>query len=184
MLAVERKPWIVDSLRDVSTFFNVGFDTIRKEWVSRGMPGEHGNYDLSAIYHWKSQRPRDPNNADLIVEDEVKRRTKHAEMLAAEEDARAKKLKNDENEGHLVVRADVRRQVVEWAVRVRTRIMSLPDRVAAIVPGEMKATVKKMASELVRVVLKEAFDSELASQSIEDMVLVEAERIREQRQPS
>lgn len=162
----------------MARFFRVGYDTAKK-WPFKDIPGARvgRKYDLRAINDWHRAR----NKQDPGAEDgnKVSVRTKHAEMEIAEAEARIKNQKADREAGLLLPCDEVRREVVEMAVRTRTRLLALADRIANIVPGELKATIKKVVTDSVRLVLKESADGVIAGDSLKQMIFEEADRLRD-----
>lgn len=154
----KKNPWIVATYGELAEFFGVSRDTIRTEWAV-WMPGKNGRWDIREIVKARHERLMARRGGETIEDKEVARRTRLAEMGQAEADERIKTLKADREAGRLLPAEDVQRQIVEWCVRIRTPLSALPDRMASIVPGEMKATIKKLAASQVQQVLKEAFDT-------------------------
>jgi hypothetical protein len=50
-----KTPWIVGGFGEIAAIFGVSRDTVRKDWVSRGMPGGSGRYDLRKIILWREK---------------------------------------------------------------------------------------------------------------------------------
>lgn len=59
---------IVTTYAEVAKHFSVGRDTVRQYWVPRGMPGEHGNYDLDAIETWRALTMRPSGGGSTSVQ--------------------------------------------------------------------------------------------------------------------
>lgn len=155
----KKNPWIVGTYAELAEFFGVSRDTIRQEWTA-WMPGRPGRWDIREIVKARHERALARGGiGDTLEDKEVARRTRLAEMGQAEADERIKTLRADREAGRLLPAEDVQRQIVDWCVRIRTPLSALPDRMASIVPGEMKATIKKLAASQVQQVLKEAFDT-------------------------
>lgn len=162
----KKTTWIVSTYAELAEFFGVSRDTIRSEWAV-WMPGKPGRWDIREIVKARHERTMARGGRGETLEDkEVSRRTRLAEMGQAEADERIKQLRADREAGRLLPTEDVQRQIADWCVRIRTPLSALPDRMASIVPGEMKATIKKLAASQVQLVLKEAFNSGPLSEEI------------------
>lgn len=164
----KKNTWIVGTYAELAEFFGVSRDTIRSEWTV-WMPGKPGRWDIREIVkarHDRVQQRVGPN--DTLEYREVSKRERVAEMLTAEHMERITRLKADQAEGKLLPAEDVQRQIVEWCVRIRTPLSALADRVANIVPGEMKGTIKKLVNSQVQLVLKEAFDTGPLGHEVDD----------------
>lgn len=173
--------WTVQSLREVAEFFGVSYTTVRKDWRANGTVPEEkpkDGYDLRQITknHVEqqvkvAQRTGSPNNE---LRD---RKTGHQASKAAEE-VRKIRRENDLAEGLLLSRDEVERYLVQWAIRFRTPLMRLPDKVASRVPGSMKAAVKAEVADDVRAALKMVRDQRLTESTIGKLIVAEAKRIK------
>jgi phage terminase Nu1 subunit (DNA packaging protein) len=156
----EQVPCTAYTLLDVSRFFGVAYDQVRKEWVQAGMPvQEKGVYQLHDILVWKRLRRQDGHNdepTDLAQGDiEVMRRKRSAEALVKEEEARAKKLKNDIAEALVYDSEDVERSAAEMTARVRMRLESIPDEMEMMFPRECRVEMKQEVADKISLVLGE-----------------------------
>lgn len=92
------------------------------------------------------------------------------------------RLEVEERRASLLSAADVRRELVEWAVMLRTRIASIPDELAAVAPQELKAPTKRIAEASIRQALKNAYEAAVVGlDRVDDLILAEADRIRAER---
>lgn len=170
------KPWIVTKLAEVAEFFTVSTQTV-KAWRQDGMPGEPGTkqkpgkWDLSVIVAWKFERM---SRSSVPTGNGT---TAELEQQKLFEEIRFKRLKNDETESKLISVDSISRAMVAWAVKLRSRIMSIPSEVALLVPGELKAVVTARGEDSVRVALKEAYDAEFANEQVRALIISEGKRL-------
>lgn len=156
-----------------------------QEYLTRGMPRHgDGTYDLKTVQEWVAANIKQPlRESDVSGPFGASCPTDRPywEAKKVEEQARREGLKRLEMEGELVRRDDIRRENAAIAVRLRTRLLALDGRIAAIVPAEMKATTKRMVAEAVHLSLKEALEAPVMDTTLEQMILDEADRIRAER---
>lgn len=152
----------------VAEFFGVSRDTVRQEWTA-WMPGRPGHWDLSEIAKARHERLQQRVGGETLEDKEVLRRTRLAEMQTAEETARIAKFKADQLNELLLPADDVEREIVEWCGRISLPLTQLPDRISNLVPGELKAPVKKIVEAQVSLTLQEAFESGPLGDAIEDV---------------
>lgn len=159
MIASVHDEPVVTSFAGIARLFNVRNDTVRKEWALWLPPKPPGGWMIRDLIQLVRQRDaaRSTPSADTLEAKEVQKRLEVAEMLTAEHQERIAKLKADEAEGRLVDTDEVIREIVEWCPLISTEIAALPDRLANIVPGEMKGTVKRMATSTCQGALRSAF---------------------------
>jgi len=176
----------VPNLTDVAWFFAVRPDTVSKDWISGGMPGSKGHYDLKAIYDWKMGRERDPSIRSALQADagEVRARRQLALAMKTEEEAAAKRFKRLQMEGQYWHRDDVKIAHTSFTVQLRSRLLALGGRLAVLVPAAVKAVTKKLVEETVSLALKEAYEAAMFGTTPEQMILDEADRIRAERASS
>lgn len=167
----DKPRWIARTQEEVAEFFGVSHGTVRKEWVSGGMPGTRGSYDLADIYRWKISRERDPGQSRR--ESQAAMDSERAKLLA---------LKRAKEEGRLIDRDEVERAFREWFVRIRLRLSaSMVDVVTRRAPAEQQATAKRDAEADLAATITEILQTEVLESDIESMILSEAERIHERR---
>ena len=145
---------------------------------------DDGKYDFATVVQWVSQNISNRGQAVVlggVGSTEATADRQYWEAKKVEEQARREGLKRLEMEGELVQRDRIRREITAVAVRLRTRLLALDGRVAALVPAEMKATTKRMVAEAVQLSLKEALEAPVMDDSLEQMILDEADRIRAER---
>lgn len=165
------RPWIVSSRGLVAEFFSVSTQTI-KEWKSNGMPGSAGKWNLKDIRAWQDLRREE--NSQMVGD-----KFSHVKGAILEETHRGSKLKNDATALQLVSADGMRRVMVAWAVKLRSRIMSIPADIVLLVPGELKAAVMRTAEDLVRVALKEAYETQFTDEQVQVLIVAEAKRLTE-----
>lgn len=122
---------IVGSLRDVARFFDVHFDTVRTRWRDRGMPGEPGRWDLTAIMRWR-------NDGNAASTAELRQKKLRAEVAKLEEIVRGKRRANDDAEEALVGRDDCERVWEWWKRTFRKRLAQLPDDLSPAFPEKTR----------------------------------------------
>lgn len=150
----------------VAEFFGVSTQTI-KDWKSNGMPGTAGSWNLKDIRRWQDLRREENEQA-------VGDKFAHVKGAILAETHRGSKLKNDETELMLVSADGMRRVIVAWAVKLRSRIMAIPADVVLLVPGELKAAVMRTVEDLVRVALKEAYETQFTDEQVQSLIVAEA----------
>ena len=170
------RPWVVASRGLVAEFFGVSTQTI-KDWKSNGMPGSPGHWDLKEIRIWQDRRRE--QNVQAVGDQFAPVK---GDILR--EEHRHKKLRNDNLDGKLVLVSEVQRAVVLWAVRMRSRMMSLPSDLALLVPSELKSIIKFKSDNTVRIALQEASDAEFYGDDIGHLIINEADRLKQQKQSS
>lgn len=150
------------------------------------MPGEPKHYDLSAIAQWreqdlKRQHNRGASDDDAEADKLITRRIRAAELKEAEAGAWLKQMRAEQAAGKLLPSDEVSRGVIDWAVRIRTPLLALADRITNHVPGDLKPITKRLVGDTVRLTLKEAHDQGPLGKPIEELILEQAEKILEQR---
>lgn len=88
------------------------------------------------------------------VDPDIGSKLKEAELEERRENARMRRLKNEETEGRLIDTAAVEHRINEWTTLIRSHLMQLGGKVATLVPGEVKGVVKAMTESEVRNALK------------------------------
>jgi len=58
-------------------------------------------------------------------------------------------------------------------------LMSLDIQLANLVPGDLKAIVKATAAKEIRLALKEAYETDINGETIEELIIEEAQRLRD-----
>ncbi|MFN3159733.1 MAG: hypothetical protein ACE37I_10480 [Rubinisphaera brasiliensis] len=138
----------------------------------------------TTLYKWMSE-PGFPVNEDgsvspfevgkwFVLRDSVQRESQgdlkeeklRADLALVREKIRMTEIENDNLEGKLISREQVEKDIAAFCVRARSRLSSLADEIAAVVPGEVMATAKAKVQNRVRLVLKELADAEIAADNM------------------
>ena len=115
------------------------------DWKKKeGFPIEaDGTYDLYKVGYWRSERNSQSNKSELSLEgvdlNEMKARRIVAEALIAEEDAKAKSMRNRQSEGELISRVAVKQWVSRAFANLRQRCEAYPAEVATDFPEETRS---------------------------------------------
>lgn len=99
---------------------------------------------------WSKRKGEQSEEVDPLIMYKLKL----AELEERNENARARRLKNEETEGRLIDTAAVEHRINEWTTLIRSHLMNLGDKVSKLVPGELKGVVKKQTETEVRNALK------------------------------
>lgn len=122
--------------------------TIRRYW-KRGAPRD----SLAALIAW-----RDLNIAAIAADGEpgeLQLEKLRSGIIKDREAARTQKLKNDALQGTLISRDEVATDISLWLTRFSSRLRSLGMDISSLAPAELKAPIKAMADDRVRVAFKE-----------------------------
>jgi len=150
------KPIVAKKLTagELATDVGCSDKTIRRYW-RRGCPRD----SVAAVVKWRSE------NIKAVAEDaepsEVMAEIKRAELEKTLEAAKGQRLKNEALEGGLIDRMTIQRDLSLAFARIRDRLLSLGTQCANLAPGDLKAPVKNLIDEQVRVAMKELANSEL-----------------------
>ena len=131
--------FVVASLVEVARFAGVSTTTVRKEWVSRGMPGEAGAYPLDQIFQWRVKYERD--RAD-------EKRSALKDALAAEKlqrdrlQTRREALRLQREEGTLIKRAGIELYISEFNTRFGDWCDQVPDIIARLLPPKWQKPLR------------------------------------------
>lgn len=149
-------PFTVSTLREVAAFFHVPFDSVKTGWRGAGMPGRAGAWKLSDIAAWREKNRRQSTAPDVDSKSgSLAHRKAIAEATIAEENARAKKFKNDSHEGLVVNLAEAKLEVRKMFTRVKNRLEALPDELEMGFPSETRSQNKARAANTVNLLLQE-----------------------------
>lgn len=111
---------------------------------------------LAAIRQWRAaniqerKRPR-PARTTNGSETPLVRLT----LEKLREEVKAKRLKNLETRGRLVSRSAMERDLAEFALRIKTRLGSIPDELEMLLPAEVRIEVKLSVAERIQLILRE-----------------------------
>lgn len=135
---------IVSSLRKVAEHYGVRYDTVRKDWRKKGMPGSPGAWDLDEIERWQKVRQSSMDRSGKLTLDgrsvseqsaegpvdkvtEAKTRATLADARRKDADARIKEIQalKAENEG-LVELDEVEEFISTWLAEARNILKAVP----------------------------------------------------------
>lgn len=97
------------------------------------------------------------------AEGDINAQIKQATLEKLREEAREKRLRNEETVGRLLPADQVEHAISEGLLHFRSRLMYLGGTVATLVPGEVKGTVKKMVEDVVQAELTAAYETLLSA---------------------
>ncbi len=122
--------------------------TIRQYW-RRGCP----RHSVAAVVEWRRQHIKavaeDAESSEVMMEN------KRADLEKTREAAKAQRLKNEALEGTLIDRGEIERDLRIAIGRIRCRLMSVGTECANVAPGSLKAVVKSLVEDRVRLVMQE-----------------------------
>lgn len=115
--------------------------TTFEKWLARGMPRiEAGGYDLDEcqqfITIWKTESGQGDDDESTS---ELRERRLLAECDKIEQDARQKRLKNDETEGLLYPAYEVKQWIASRLLRIRSRLVAVPNEMQNLAPSQIRA---------------------------------------------
>ena len=169
-----KTPWhIRRTIKELLDVFPVGYAGLRR-WRDEGMPGGEGKWDLSKIIAWREQRIEERGRSGKATTNESKA---ELEKRLIAEKIRKEKMANDLAAGECVRSDGMRRVIVAWAVKLRSRIMAIPADVVLLVPGELKPAVMRTVEDSVRVALKEAYEARFTDEQVQVLIIAEAKRL-------
>ena len=152
--AEERKQhstrWECRTLAEVAEFFGLAVQTV-KQWRTESppMPGTEGRYPLQQIVAWRLAKLQSNSTSDA---------KKLAEVEAIRLVNERRTMENAHKRGLLIEREEIERDMSLLWSRLSARLQGIGERIAALVPAEMKATTKQRVEQEVRVIQKEFTD--------------------------
>ena len=137
------------SQRVVAAFFDVSEETVR-QWKKQGCPETSAPYDLAEIRRWREARlKRQWANAGTDASKTELERQK----LQIDNEHRLLRLRQDA--GELVSREETKAEMVRMFHRLRGRLESIPEEIAASVPPALRDEVIATLRHKMRLVCKE-----------------------------
>jgi hypothetical protein len=129
------------------------FDLLRA-----GMP----RHSIEAAQSWYESRPNHPRKLqDLYAaaaggdRSELQARRLMAEVLKAEQEARARKLRTDLLDGLLCNQADVMASIARFFARIRTRLEAVPEELCTEAPAALRDALRVRLDEQIHALLTE-----------------------------
>jgi hypothetical protein len=146
-----RGKWVCRTLAEVAEFFGLAVQTV-KQWrmESPAMPGSDGQYPLREIVQWRLNKLAGSSVLDA-------KRQADLESIRLVNEKRA--MENAHKRGLLIEREEVERDMSLLWSRLAARLTGIADRIATIVPAEMKGTAKERVEQEIRIIQKEFVDS-------------------------
>jgi len=189
--------WTAKTIAEIAEFFGVSQTTVKTSWRPRDIvPTGPGPYDLKEItraYVKREDRNALAGRTGRALSDSPPKGKGEGGLLIAklqqqveklEEEKRKLRRENEAAEEALLDRTEVERYLVQWAIRFRTPLMRLPDKIASRVPGGQKAAVKAEVAADIHAALTMVRDQKLTSKMIRELVLEEAKRLKKKGQPT
>ena len=195
---------IVRTYVDVARHFGVTKQTVHRDWVEGGMPGEAGRFDLRKIEKWRGTRragkgkqriednfiesSKNGSQTDTSAADQIDDITSippsvrkvYAEARKLEAEAIRKERENAEADGRLVDRTVVIRDVSELVIRLKQRLSAAPAEMEMQFPRKTRKQNKGDFDEFVKQLLAELATMQVAGTITDDMVCEVADQIREE----
>jgi len=142
--------WECRTLAEVAEFFGLAVQTV-KQWRTESppMPGVEGRYPLQQIVAWRLAKLQSNSTSDA---------KKLAEVEAIRLVNERRTMENAHKRGLLIEREEIERDMSLLWSRLSARLQGIGERIAALVPAEMKATTKQRVEQEVRVIQKEFTD--------------------------
>lgn len=103
----------------------------------------------------RSEFAPDAMHSGNVPKEELNEALKRAELAKLLEEIRAKRLKNDLIEGHLVDRDECHRAWAEMVLEVKARIQQIPDDLEMLWPAEYRAKMTLETRNLLNLALKQ-----------------------------
>lgn len=144
---------VVSTLGEVAKAFGVRHQTART-WVSDGMPGSAGAYDLAKIDQWKKSRSRDPDrlaaelatavagevDPDDLLGQALKASAKEkiAKARIAEATAQKRERENRVASGQVADRDEIERLFSEMHSALRDELSRIPEEMKASFPAKCR----------------------------------------------
>ena len=140
--------WMAATLSEVAQVFGLAVQTV-KQWrmESPPMPGEPGAYPIPEIVQWRLAKL---SGTDLAE------RKKRQEIELAEIAIEQKRLALEREKGNILERTDIELWIAQALIELREVVMQLPEALGAMVPPELRDTVRVEADMQCRGVLKMA----------------------------
>lgn len=146
-----RQPkWTAATLAEVADFFGLALQTV-KQWRTESppMPGGEGGYPLKEVVAWRLAKLQSNSTSDA---------KKLAEVEAIRLVNERRTMENAHKRGLLIEREEIERDMSLLWSRLSARLQGIGERIAGLVPAEMKATTKQRVEQEVRVIQKEFTD--------------------------
>jgi hypothetical protein len=113
------------------------------------MPGGEGGYPLKEVVAWRLAKLQSNSTSDA---------KKLAEVEAIRLVNERRTMENAHKRGLLIEREEIERDMSLLWSRLSARLQGIGERIAGLVPAEMKATTKQRVEQEVRVIQKEFTD--------------------------
>lgn len=155
----EIKPGCVKTLSDLAVWADVDRRTVI-DWKKKdGFPVEpDGTYHVFKVGEWRANRNHETSKPENILEgvdlNEVKALRMVAEKEIAQEEAKAKALKNRQAEGELVSRDAVKRWLSGVFTYLRQRYEAFPVRIASRFPEDIRVDLLDETQRFVALELR------------------------------
>lgn len=164
----------------IAKHFNVNRSTV-SGWIHKGCP----TTTLKAVAEWRAahlrseRQPVDQRGGEggpgrLTLND---RRVK-ADTRKILSDVALRELRLAEKRGDLVSRKEANRELAEYFVRVKERLLAAPDEFETRFPAEVRIQCKADFKEFIRQLLLELSRWQLLGKSAEDIILAAAAAIQ------
>ena len=141
--------FIVSTVGEVAQFFRVSVAAVNK-WKSEAnaMPGKSGQYDLSEIADWRLKRA-EARSGRSGASEKKKNADADRAVLALEEERWDFELKK----GLYSERSEVERTISATLVKMRERLLTIPESVSLQMPLDFRAQAFKEADTRIRAIL-------------------------------
>lgn len=155
----------VPNQTELSLHLNMSVHTVRR-YIILGMPYDKWGYNVEECRKWildyRAAAASKSNTKGTAVPDADKQkkfdlinRKVRAETRKLIQEARGKKLKNDEHEGLLLPADDVRQWVASRFLRIKQRLELLPDELQMLAPASIRSQLRLDLSSAIYELLLE-----------------------------
>jgi hypothetical protein len=173
---------IVDNLSQVATFFGVAPGTVRGDWRQSGMPGQRGAWDLKKIMAWKNARLGDPVASRAAANpSSTAARKQMAEVVLVVRKCERLQIELDRMRGELINRDTAQQELASILSIIKSRLQGIPEDVVLELNSRIRPKVRRSVAHTIDLVLRQLATTRLLGLAADDVILAEADKIREKR---
>src|SRR5262245_35605022 len=119
------------------------------DWEAEGCPMDSAD----AIREWRANHKLPRRGVALEPGETLQGRLLEAQIWKHSEDARNRKMKNDQLAGQLYDAQEVERNVAELTSVIRARLESIPDELGTEFPAELRLQLRQRLEDHIRLIL-------------------------------
>jgi hypothetical protein len=132
-------------------------------YISLGMPLFGPPYDIDGCRVWIRENVQSRSRDDDTQGDPLTRRRLKWQTRKFREDARAKRMKNDQVAGRLLDTDEVKQWIAERFLRIKERLEAMPNELQVLAPSSIRATFREDIEKAVHRLLLEMSSWEAGS---------------------